>query len=47
MEKMIIGLCHYKFHHNFDYPAALLYKFTKGDWSEVEIDGHCDRIENF
>ena len=46
MEKMGIGLYHYKFHHDFDYPAALLYKFTKGDWSEVEIDSHGNRTEN-
>lgn len=46
MEK--IGNCsyHFKFSHDFDYPATLLYKFTKGDWSEVEIDKDGNRTEN-
>jgi hypothetical protein len=39
------GLYHYKFVHDFDYPI-LLYKFTKGDWSEVEIDSAGNRTEN-
>ncbi|MFV5703206.1 alpha/beta hydrolase [Flavobacterium sp. XS2P12] len=46
MEKIGIGLYHYKFPHDFDYPVELLYKFTKGDWSEVEIDSHGNRTEN-
>ena len=46
MEKIGIGLHHYKFLHDFDYPTELLYKFTKGDWSEVEIDSHGNRTEN-
>jgi predicted alpha/beta superfamily hydrolase len=46
MEKIGIGLYHYKFPHDFDYPIELLYKFTKGDWSEVEIDGRGNRTEN-
>ncbi|MBP6180963.1 alpha/beta hydrolase-fold protein [Flavobacterium sp.] len=46
MEKIGIGLYHYKFQHDFDYPVELLYKFTKGDWSEVEIDSHGNRTEN-
>lgn len=46
MEKIGIGLYHYKFRHDFDYPVELLYKFTKGDWSEVEIDSDGNRTEN-
>ncbi|MFV8327015.1 alpha/beta hydrolase [Flavobacterium sp. ZS1P14] len=46
MEKISIGLYHYKFRHDFDYPVELLYKFTKGDWSEVEIDSDGNRTEN-
>jgi predicted alpha/beta superfamily hydrolase len=46
MEKIGNGLYHYKFTHDFDFPAALLYKFTKGDWSEVEIDSYGNRTEN-
>ena len=36
----------YKFKPDFDYPDELLYKFTKGDWSEVEIDTYGNRTEN-
>ena len=46
MEKIGNGSYHYKFAHDFNYPAMLLYKFTKGDWSEVEIDSHGNRTEN-
>ncbi|MFV5696475.1 alpha/beta hydrolase [Flavobacterium sp. LB3P122] len=46
MEKTGTGLYQYKFSHDFDYPVVLLYKFTKGDWSEVEIDSHGNRTEN-
>jgi predicted alpha/beta superfamily hydrolase len=46
MEQIGTGLYHYKFHHDFEYPATLLYKFTKGDWSEVEIDTQGNRTEN-
>ena len=46
MEKIGNGSYHYKFSHDFDYPSMLLYKFTKGDWSEVEIDSHGNRTEN-
>ena len=38
MEKVGQGLYHYRFSANFEYPEELLYKFTRGDWSEVEID---------
>jgi predicted alpha/beta superfamily hydrolase len=46
MEKMGVGLYHYKFPVDFNYPVELLYKFTKGDWSEVEIDSFGNRTEN-
>ncbi len=36
----------YEFPNDFDFPEELLYKFTKGDWSEVEIDAHGNRTEN-
>ncbi len=37
---------HFIFPSNFNYPEELLYKFTKGDWSEVEIDSFGNRTEN-
>ncbi|MFV8343229.1 alpha/beta hydrolase [Flavobacterium sp. XS2P39] len=46
MEKIGNSLYHYKFPHDFHYPTELLYKFTKGDWSAVEIDSHGNRTEN-
>lgn len=46
MEKIGTGLYHYKFDADFEYPEQLLYKFTKGDWSEVEIDRYGNRTEN-
>ncbi len=46
MEKIGDGLYHFKFDANFVYPETLLYKFTKGDWSDVEIDKYGNRTEN-
>ena len=46
MEKIGNRSYHYKFSHDFDYPEMLLYKFTKGDWSDVEINSHGNRTEN-
>lgn len=46
MEKIGDNSYHYKFSYDFDYPLELLYKFTKGDWSEVEIDKNGNRTEN-
>ena len=46
MEKIGNGLYHYKFAADFVYPDELLYKFTKGDWSEVEIDKYGNRTDN-
>jgi predicted alpha/beta superfamily hydrolase len=37
---------HFQFNNDFKYPAELLFKFTKGDWSEVEIDSNGNRTEN-
>ncbi len=37
---------HFEFHSDFEYPTELLFKFTKGDWSEVEIDSNGNRTEN-
>lgn len=46
MEKIGNSSYHYKFSHDFNYPEELLYKFTKGDWSDVEIDIKGNRTEN-
>jgi predicted alpha/beta superfamily hydrolase len=46
MERIGANSYHYKFPHDFNYPETLLYKFTKGDWSEVEIDSNGNRTEN-
>lgn len=46
MERVGQGIYHFKFNHDFDYPEELLYKFTRGDWSEVEIDKFGNRTEN-
>lgn len=46
MEKVGSGLYHFKFTHDFKLPETVLYKFTKGDWSAVEIDANGERTEN-
>lgn len=46
MERVGQGIYHFKFDSNFKYPEELLYKFTRGDWSEVEIDKYGNRTEN-
>ena len=46
MEKIENGLYHFKFPYNYTFPEELLYKFTRGDWSEVEIDKYGNRTEN-
>ena len=46
MEKIGNNSYQYTFSSDFSYPKELLYKFTKGDWSEVEIDAHGNRTEN-
>lgn len=46
MYKVNDNLYHYEFKNDFEYPDELFYKFTKGDWSEVEIDAQGNRTEN-
>ena len=46
MEKIGDSSYHFKFTHDFHYPETLLYKFTKGDWSEEEIDSEGFGTEN-
>ena len=46
MDKIGNNSYKYEFSSDFVYPEELLYKFTKGDWSEVEIDAHGNRTEN-
>lgn len=46
MEKIEDNLYHFKFASNYPFPEELLYKFTRGDWSEVEIDQYGNRTEN-
>jgi predicted alpha/beta superfamily hydrolase len=46
MVKVEDNLYQYEFPADFNYPEELLYKFTKGDWSEVEIDIYGNRTEN-
>ncbi|TDD94908.1 alpha/beta hydrolase [Flavobacterium cellulosilyticum] len=46
MEQIASNLYQFEFTPDFNYPEELLYKFTKGDWSEVEIDTHGNRTEN-
>ncbi len=40
------GLYYISFPADFAFPGELLYKFTRGDWSEVEIDRYGTRTEN-
>lgn len=46
MERVGTGLYHFKFSHDFVLPDTVLYKFTKGDWSAVEIDSNGKKTEN-
>lgn len=46
MQRVGEGLYHFTFPEDFIYPEKLLYKFTRGDWSEVEIDKYGNRTEN-
>jgi len=43
MDQIGVNLYQFEFPNDFCYPEELLYKFTKGDWSEVEI-GKNDEI---
>lgn len=40
------NLYQYEFKNDFIFPEKLVYKFTKGDWSEVEIDAEGNPTEN-
>lgn len=46
MQQIGENLYQFEFKENFKLPEELFYKFTKGDWSEVEIDAKGDRTEN-
>lgn len=46
MQKIASGKYSYTFPTEFEYPAELVYKFTKGDWSEVEIDKFENKTPN-
>lgn len=46
MEKVGKGIYHFKFPYDFKFPEELVYKFTRGDWSEVEIDKYGNRTNN-
>lgn len=46
MKKIGINTYCYQFSDDFEFPEILLYKFTKGDWSDVEIDEYGNRTEN-
>jgi hypothetical protein len=46
MKKVGNGIYHYVFPKDFELPEPTLYKFTRGDWSEVEIDKFGNRTEN-
>jgi predicted alpha/beta superfamily hydrolase len=46
MQKVSEGLYIFQFPPDFQYPEELAYKFTKGDWSDVEIDKYGSRTPN-
>lgn len=46
MQKTASGKYSFSFPPEFAYPAELIYKFTKGDWSEVEIDKFENKTPN-
>ncbi len=46
MEKIGVGKYRYELINAGSFSLPLLYKFTKGDWSEVEIDKYGNRTEN-
>lgn len=46
LQKIEHGKYTFSFPHDFSYPEELAYKFTKGDWSEVEIDRYGNRTPN-
>lgn len=46
MDRIKENLYQYEFKSSFIFPEKLVYKFTKGDWSEVEIDADGNPTEN-
>lgn len=46
MQKIAEGKYEYEFPEGPEFQQELVYKFTKGDWSEVEIDRHGQRTPN-
>lgn len=46
MHKIASGKYSFTFPPDFNYPSELVYKFTKGDWSEVEIDKFENKTPN-
>jgi predicted alpha/beta superfamily hydrolase len=46
LDRVGVGLYHFVFPSDFIYPETVLYKFTRGDWSEVEIDKFGNKTEN-
>jgi predicted alpha/beta superfamily hydrolase len=46
MQKIGEGQYIFQFPQDFQYPDELAYKFTKGDWSDVEIDKYGSRTPN-
>ncbi|UJP63490.1 alpha/beta hydrolase [Mongoliitalea daihaiensis] len=46
MKRLETGEYSYQFSPDFIFPEELIYKFTKGDWSEVEIDRYGNKTPN-
>ncbi len=46
MQQTALGKYTFTFPPEFIYPSELIYKFTKGDWSEVEIDKSENKTPN-
>lgn len=46
MTKLEVGKYSFQFPGNFEFPIPLEYKFTKGDWSEIEIDRYGNKTPN-
>ena len=46
MKKVAKGKYEFTFSEEKEFPAELVYKFTKGDWSEVEIDRYGNKTPN-
>ncbi|WP_373521023.1 alpha/beta hydrolase [Aquiflexum sp.] len=46
LQKVSNGKYSFRFPDDFIFPNELIYKFTKGDWSEVEIDKYGNKTPN-